>query len=43
MSQIAQKATSVDGITTECAVENGLESDLVFNEFAATVSQLRQR
>ena len=38
--KIAQKATSVHGITTECAVENGVESDLVFNEFAAIVSQL---
>jgi len=38
--KIAQKATSVHGITTECAVGNGVDSDLVFNEFAAIVSQL---
>ena len=38
--KIAQKATAYHGITTECAVGNGVDSDLVFKEFAAIVSQL---
>lgn len=38
--KIARKATAVHGITTEHAVENGVESDLVFNEFTAILNQL---
>ena len=38
--KIAQKATAVHGITTERAVEYGVDSHLVFDEFIAIVSQL---
>ena len=38
--KIAQKATAVHGITTELAVEYGVDSHLVFDEFIAIVKQL---
>jgi len=38
--KIAQKATAVHGITTERAVEYGVDSHLVFDEFIAIVKQL---
>ena len=38
--KIAQKATAVHGITTELAVEYGVDSHLVFDEFIAIVNQL---
>ncbi len=38
--KIAQKATAVHGITTERAVEYGVDSHLVFDDFIAIVKQL---
>jgi len=37
-NEIAQKATAVHGITTECAISHGSDANLVFNELIAILN-----